>query len=633
MTRPLSPTAAAALDSTPGRRQLRGTLFRYGEEGLTSAGPLRVRPGAIQLPEDLSTVPLVRDHDATAVRGHLAVVDDTAERMYVVLQVDDGTEGDAALADAEGPGRARAGLSYYIDPYEVDAEGWVVKGVLSHIGQVAEPAYNSGRIDAIAAAMNPGASRSNNNPGGSMTPEQIARLAELRNQATRTPEEETELAELVNLALDQVAAAPEAAAEPAPAAPAQPVAAAEPAPAEPPAQPVAAAASVPAGNVPSLVRPAATTQPQGNNHFERMITGLVQAFESKKRGGNPMPGISAALNDVTSTAHTSDIEPLGWSGELFSGVAYESVFSQHLSKGDLTNWKGQGWRFTQTPSIQDYAGDKAAIPTGSVGTEEQLYEAARGAVGIDVDRKYFDFPNGEFLASLFQAIAETWEMLVDDKSGLFIVSEAVEVTKPVTVATTSGDATVTAPAGKVVAADIGRPITGAGIPASTTVLSITNSTTFEMSANATVTATGVSAQVGQASASLLKAAARLAMSLKRRYNGTKAPTSTGPDYLYVNDNDWFGMLDLTELELPAYLSAFGISPETFIPTEDVPAGFIIGGVDKAAKLRTESRSPIVVDALNLANGGIDKAFYGYWAIEQQHLRGIQKASYAAVVEA
>ena len=55
--------------------------------------------------------------------------------------------------------------------------------------------------------------------------------------------------------------------------------------------------------------------------------------------------------------------------------------------------------------------------------------------------------------------------------------------------TTNGDATVTTTS----TADIwvGQPVTGAGIPSSTTVASITNSTTFELSANATATATGV----------------------------------------------------------------------------------------------------------------------------------------------
>ena len=55
--------------------------------------------------------------------------------------------------------------------------------------------------------------------------------------------------------------------------------------------------------------------------------------------------------------------------------------------------------------------------------------------------------------------------------------------------TTNGDATVTT--ADTTMLWVGLPITGAGIPASTTIASITDGTTFELSANATATATGV----------------------------------------------------------------------------------------------------------------------------------------------
>jgi hypothetical protein len=58
-------------------------------------------------------------------------------------------------------------------------------------------------------------------------------------------------------------------------------------------------------------------------------------------------------------------------------------------------------------------------------------------------------------------------------------------------ATTNTDATVTSATAAFTAADVGRGITGAGVPAATTILSVTNATTIEMSANATATATGV----------------------------------------------------------------------------------------------------------------------------------------------
>jgi len=63
------------------------------------------------------------------------------------------------------------------------------------------------------------------------------------------------------------------------------------------------------------------------------------------------------------------------------------------------------------------------------------------------------------------------------------------------VTTTNADATITFASGTITAADVGLSITGAGIPASTTVLSITNLTTAELSANATASAS-VTAEIG-----------------------------------------------------------------------------------------------------------------------------------------
>lgn len=58
------------------------------------------------------------------------------------------------------------------------------------------------------------------------------------------------------------------------------------------------------------------------------------------------------------------------------------------------------------------------------------------------------------------------------------------------VGTTSGGAGLTGPSGTfVVGGDVGAPITGTGIPAGATLLSVTSSTVATLSANATATGT------------------------------------------------------------------------------------------------------------------------------------------------
>lgn len=61
--------------------------------------------------------------------------------------------------------------------------------------------------------------------------------------------------------------------------------------------------------------------------------------------------------------------------------------------------------------------------------------------------------------------------------------------------TTSGSPTVTSATANFQAADVNAPISGAGIPANSVILLVTNPTTVTISANATATATGVSITV------------------------------------------------------------------------------------------------------------------------------------------
>lgn len=73
-------------------------------------------------------------------------------------------------------------------------------------------------------------------------------------------------------------------------------------------------------------------------------------------------------------------------------------------------------------------------------------------------------------------------------------------------ATTNGDATLTSATAAFTAGDVGKPVSGTGIPAGTTIASVTNATTVELSAAATATAAGVTVNIGIALAAASYAA-------------------------------------------------------------------------------------------------------------------------------
>lgn len=534
-------------------RTLSGIGVRYGVYGRTSKGRLKVRDiNALRYPADLSRVILTREHDRTDSRGVLASMTHTPDGTRVAFKAADGEKGDTAITEANDG--TRRGLSFDIVDATIDGDE-ITDGLVVAFGQCAIPAYDDARIDSVAAAAQ--------NTGETMlTPEQSARLVELiarrDNGDTLTDDETTELDALQALAGLQSGTNEE-----------PPVtAAAVPAVTAAATGPAITASTVPAvpGGVPQLGRSAARgatrTRPRGDQFWTPGdLAQFVETVVANAAGGADT--ITAALADVTHSAHTSIIEPPAWSGELWSGLQYEPLWSDLFTTGELTNWEGKGWRFVNKLVMQDYAGDKLAIPTSTVTTEPSEYEAARMAVGIDIDRKFYDFKNqanAAFLAGLAEQARESWAIKLDDKVRAYALAQA---------------------------------IAAEGTPAQPT---------------------------------LLKAAAVAIRALRRR----KVLGRSASTWVMVNDDDLFTLMDYNQLTVPAFLELWGIDPNLFRSDQSVPAGTVLAGAKQAATVRQLPGSPLRFDAQNIVNGGVDEAFFGYWAIEEHHTSGIAKATYTAV---
>lgn len=533
----LTLSAVGTITASATSRTVSGVIVRFGEIGHTSKGPLRVRPGALQFPDDLGRVKLTYQHDRDRSRGHLVSVEHQADHIRASFKLADGPEGDDALREAQD--RTRDGLSF--DAVDVVIEGdEIVSGRVIAVGQVGIPAYEHGLIDQIAAAAT-------TTEGTTMlTDEQRARLTELQARTDLSDKETAELGALLVLAGDNPEA-PEA--SEAPAAP------------EAVAATTAVAASMPAvpGGVPLPTGPAATTKPVAGQAFAQFVGSLTAAMQSKSPQ-QVATVVTAALQDITHSAHTSNIEQPAWSGELWSGLVYEPVWSDLFNTGNLTNWSGIGWRFTSKLEIADYAGNKAEIPSDNVTTEQSTYEAARMAVGVDVDRKFYDFPNEGFVEALWQQVRESWAMKLDAKVRAYALAQAV----------------------------------------------------------AALEVDGITPVPAQPT--LLKAAAKAARSLKRRKVGRATA-------IVVNSDDYDTLMDIAEKDVPVFLDLFGIDPRNFRDDDGVPAGTVLALAKPAATVRTLPGSPVRVSAQHLANGGIDDAFFGYWAIEEHHTSGIAKTTF------
>lgn len=566
MTKPkklvsLSIAAVGGIQASTTSRTLAGELVRYGVLGRTSVGRLRVRPGALRFPDDLARVKLTREHKRDESRGYCTGVEKYDGGIRASVKVSDGPEGDAALREA-ADGTRDAFSFDVVDATVVGDE--ITDALVIAIGQVGIPAYDDSRIDTIAAAAA--------NPTGRnimLSPEQAQRLLELQaridNGETLSEDEQKEYDALKVLSALQHAGSTDGADSPA-----EGVTASAATPAggvhvhlhngspEPEKKEIAASAPTPPAGAPGPGSSSTSAAPQGGA-FGKLCTDLAEAFKSD----NKVAAITAALNDLTYSSQVDNIQQPAWSGELWSGLEYAAEFDGIFVEAPMTSLKGLGWRFVTKIAMADYAGDKAAIPTTTVTTETSDWTGARQAVGLDIDRAFFDFPTPGFIESLFQQARESWAINMDAKKKAYILAKAA-------------------------AAAVDE---NAGVPVA----------------------------IG-AQPTLLKAVGVAIRALKRRRVG-KA------DWVLVSDEDMFTLLDTEVTQVLAYLKLFNIDPEQLRSTSQLAAGTVYAGVKPAAKFRQFPGSPIRVDAQHLANGGVDEAFFGYWALEEQHKRGIAKATF------
>jgi hypothetical protein len=143
-------------------------------------------------------------------------------------------------------------------------------------------------------------------------------------------------------------------------------------------------------------------------------------------------------------------------------------------------------------------------------------------------------------------------------------------------------------------------------------------------ASATVSATTLSAAAGS---TILDAALVAKLELE---NGEDDQFVAGtPDYYLVNPVDFRNLMGVKASEVAAFLSAMGIDPAKFTTTSQVPTGSVVAGVKGAGQFKELAGSPIRVEAVNIANGGVDGGVFGYYATHLHNARGIVRVNFGA----
>lgn len=376
------------------KRTVTGLVVPWNTPGRTSAGPVSVAEGAVQLPADLGRVKLLRDHSDTAnfsPVGYATAAEVTDEGLKMSFRIAEGDDGDAALADVKN--RVRDALSVELVDTKV-TNGTLKSGNLTAVALVPIPAFAEARVEMLTAAATDPVDDDEDD-------DELDQ--DVEDDETVDPADDDELVietdeqlETTDTETDPVEDDDDDETE------------------------------EETNNMePKKNKLAAARVPSGLKVNQKPALTFSQAVETiaNMRTGTASPELTAALADITRSANPAVSAPQ-WLGELWEGSEYQREIIPTMTIKPLTKLKAVGWRWTQKPEIEDYAGDKTAIPTNEVATEPVETTANRMAVGHDIDRAYFDFNETEFLEGFFRARTIDYAMKSDAKAAAFLNTSA-----------------------------------------------------------------------------------------------------------------------------------------------------------------------------------------------------------------
>lgn len=373
------------------KRTVTGLVVPWNTPGRTSAGPVSVAEGAVKLPADLGRVKLLRDHSDTAnfsPVGYATAAEVTDEGLKMSFRIAEGDDGDAALADVKN--RVRDALSVELVDTKV-TNGTLKSGNLTAVALVPIPAFAEARVEMLTAAAT--------DPVEAEDDDELDQAAE--DDETVDPADDDELVIETDEQLETT---------------------------DPETDPVEDDEddeTEKENNTMPKNKLAAARVPSGLKVNQKPALTFSQAVETiaNMRTGTASPELTAGLADITRSANPAVSAPQ-WLGELWEGSEYQREIIPTMTIKPLTKLKAVGWRWTQKPEIEDYAGDKAEIPTNEVATEPVETTANRMAVGHDIDRAYFDFNETEFLEGFFRARTIDYAMKSDAKAAAFLNASA-----------------------------------------------------------------------------------------------------------------------------------------------------------------------------------------------------------------
>ncbi|MCE0458441.1 hypothetical protein [Curtobacterium flaccumfaciens] len=185
----------------------------------------------------------------------------------------------------------------------------------------------------------------------------------------------------------------------------------------PPAKPedTPEGAAVPNATVPTTMNAAAATAPK-----EADASAVFAALSASLKNGDPnAESMLAALADIKTSGSgalpvAGVIQP-AWLGEVWAERTYTRKYFGLVKNGSLTNQDEKGFLMdTAAELVQPYSGNKADVPTGTATTSLVSSVFQRWATAVDIAREFFDIPgNNEVIEAFVKRMFNSYARVTD----------------------------------------------------------------------------------------------------------------------------------------------------------------------------------------------------------------------------